>query len=56
MSEIEEDIIDETTTAKASSLHIESNECGCPECKKGKKHYVQILDMDRYVNALNDWD
>lgn len=24
--------------------------------KREKKHYIQILDMDRYVNALNDWD
>lgn len=56
MSKKEEEIIDETDTAKVSFLHIESKECSCPECQKGKKHYVQILDIDRYVNALNDWD
>ena len=50
------EIIDETESIDASSLHIESAECCCPDCIKGKKHYVQILDMDRYINALNDGD
>ena len=53
---MEEEIIDETESTDNSSLHIESVECCCPECQKGKKHDVQILDIDRYVNALNDWD
>lgn len=56
MPELEEDIIDKTDTIEISSLHIESSECSCLECQKGKNHYVQILDMDRYINALNDWD
>lgn len=34
---------------------MESTECCCPECQKGKKRYVQILDIDRYINALNVW-
>lgn len=56
MFEIEEEISDETCEAEVSSQHTDSDECSCPECQKGKKHYVQILDIDRYVNALNDWD
>lgn len=56
MFEIEEEILDESCQAEVSSQHIDSNECSCPDCQKGKKHYIQIIDIDRYVNALNDWD
>ena len=56
MVEIEEEISDEACEAEVSSQHIESDECSCPDCQKKKKHYIQILDMDRYINALNDWD
>jgi len=57
MSEMEEDEkYDESDSKDVSLFHIESAECCCPECQKGKKHYVQILDIDRYINALNDWD
>lgn len=56
MIEVKEEISDESSEAEISSPHIESNECNCPECQKGKNHYVQIIDIDRYINALNDWD
>lgn len=56
MVEIEDEISDETCEAEVSSQHTDSDECSCPECQKGKKHYIQILDIDKYVNALNDWD
>ena len=36
--------------------HIESEECQCAECQCAKKRYVQIIDVDRYINSLNDWD
>lgn len=36
--------------------HTESEECQCDECQCGKKHYVQIIDVDRYIDNLNDWD
>ena len=36
--------------------HIESDFCQCPECDKLIKSYIQIIDVDKYVNALNDWD
>lgn len=39
-----------------SVLHIESDNCQCPECDKLRKRYIQIIDVDKYVNALNDWD
>lgn len=53
MNEIEK-TLDEVDSLEDSTLHIESAECCCPDCQKGMKHYVQILDLDRYVNALND--
>ena len=56
MYEMKEEIEEEVDASEVASLHIESAECCCPECQKGKKHYVQILDIDRYINALNDWD
>ncbi len=56
MSEKEEEMLDESCEAETSSLHIKSDECNCPDCQKRKKHYIQILDIDRYINALNDWD
>lgn len=36
--------------------HIESDKCQCAECKCGKKCYVQIIDVDIYIDNLNDWD
>lgn len=51
MEEQEESIDTET-----SVLHIESDKCQCPECDKNRKRYIQIIDVDRYVNTLNDWD
>ncbi|MBD5194847.1 MAG: hypothetical protein HDS87_03870 [Bacteroidales bacterium] len=39
-----------------SSFHIDSQECNCPDCKSRKRSYIQILDMDRYVEHLNDGD
>ena len=36
--------------------HTDSNECRCAECQCSKKRYVQIIDVDQYINNLNDWD
>lgn len=54
----ETDITEEIETGEEnlSVLHIDNSKCDCPECRSGWKHYVQIFDMDRYLNALNDWD
>lgn len=51
MEEQEESIDTET-----SVLNIELDKCQCPECDKNRKRYIQIIDEDRYVNTLNDWD
>lgn len=36
--------------------HIDSDECQCAKCQCSKKRYVQIIDVDQYINNLNDWD
>lgn len=46
----------ETSEEENSLLHIEDPEYYCAECRTRKKHYVQILDMDRFVNGLKGWD
>lgn len=56
MSEMEESNLNETDSKQVSLPHMESSECDSPECQKEKTHYVQILDMDRYINTLSDWD
>ncbi|MDE6754755.1 MAG: hypothetical protein K2J82_09120 [Muribaculaceae bacterium] len=37
-----------------NTLHIESTSCSCSDCQNQRRHYVQILDMERYVKHLND--
>lgn len=37
------------------SVHVENQQCNCDDCRK-RRQYAQILDIDRYVNALNGWD
>ena len=55
MSEMEEEL-ENCSEFENSIEHTDSNECQCAECQCGKKHYVQIIDVDRYINNLNDWD
>lgn len=47
---------EESIQTEASVLHIESDNCQCSECEKNRRRYIQIIDEDVYVNALNDWD
>lgn len=56
---MEEDIVTEEIEIEEetlSVLHIDGSKCDCPECRSGRKHYIQILDTERYVEHLNDWD
>lgn len=46
----------ETGEENLSVLHIDGSNCDCPECLNCRKHYIQILDMERYVEHLKDWD
>lgn len=38
------------------TVHIQSNTCNCPECQVKRRKYIAILDVDRYIEFLNDWD
>lgn len=40
---------------EVESLHTESMTCNCVECQD-KRKYVQIIDVDLYIDTLNDWD
>lgn len=51
---MEEEI--EAEKAKIESIHIQSNTCNCAECQEKRRKYVAILDIDKYVESLNDWD
>lgn len=33
-----------------------SNDYKCPECKRTKFPYIQIIDIDSFVDKLEDWD
>lgn len=51
-----EEVPENGTEFDDSIEHIELEECQCAECQYAKKRYVQIIDVDRYINSLNDWD
>lgn len=50
MEEAEQEYIEK------DSVHIQSTECNCVQCQENRNKYVQILDVDRYIESLNDWD
>ena len=39
-----------------SFRQYEIPECRCEECMKAKDRYVRIIDVERFVDNLNDWD
>lgn len=51
---MEEENEAEKTTVE--SIHVQSNTCNCAECQGQRNKYVTILDVDRYIESLNDWD
>ena len=53
-TDINEEI--ETGEEELSVIHIDDSKCDCPKCRSDRNHYIQILDMERYVEHLNDWD
>lgn len=40
----------------AETIHIQSNTCNCLACQEKRSKYVMVLDVDRYIESLNDWD
>lgn len=51
---MEEEIEEEES--KVETIHIQSNTCNCSECQEKCSKYITILDVDRYIESLNDWD
>lgn len=37
-------------------IHIQSNTCNCVECQEKRSKFITVLDVDRYIESLNDWD
>lgn len=50
-----EDEIDEEKSLIETG-HIQSDTCNCCECQKRRNNYIAVLDVDRYIESLNDWD
>lgn len=51
---MEEEIEEDKSTVETS--HIQSNDCNCRECLEKRSKYITVLDVDRYIESLNDWD
>lgn len=51
---MEEDIEEEKSTIE--TIHIQSDTCNCVEYQGKHSKYITILDVDLYVESLNDWD
>lgn len=49
--ENEEEISEEQPVA----VHVDNADCQCQECRE-KRKYVTIVDIDRFVASLPDWD
>lgn len=45
----------EEEQSKVETIHIQSNTCNCAERQEKRCKYVTILDVDRYIESLNDW-
>lgn len=50
-----EDAIEQEQST-TETVHIQTNTCNCAECQEKRSKYVTILDVDRYIESLNDWD
>lgn len=46
----------EEEQSKVENIHIQSNTCNCVECQEKRSMYITVLDVDRYIESLNDWD
>ena len=52
---MEEETEEEKSTI-GETIHIQSDSCNCCECQEKRNKYVTILDVDKYIESLNDWD
>ena len=46
----------EEEQSEVETIYIQSNTCNCFECQEKRNKYITILDVDRYIESLNDWD
>lgn len=46
----------EEEQSEVETIHIQSNTCNCSEYQEKRSKYITILDVDRYIESLNDWD
>lgn len=37
-------------------VHVDSEECSCHDCQCKRDRYVTEIDLDQYIESLNDWD
>ena len=51
-SDMEEEI--EQDNSEVETIHLQT--CDCVECQEKRNKYVTILDIDKYIESLNDWD
>lgn len=51
---MEEEI--EKDNPATEGIHIQSENCNCSTCLENRKKYVHMLDVDKYIESLNDWD
>ena len=49
-------MIEDNLDRENCNLHNDIVECQCEGCIKKKDRYVRIIDVDRFVDNLNDWD
>lgn len=42
--------------SQSLNLHKNNNECQCVRCKEEQNRYLQLINLDRIVENLNDWD
>ena len=53
---MEEEIEKDSQEIETVHIQSQSENCNSQSCLKNRKKYVQILDVDRYIESLNDWD
>ena len=38
------------------NFHNDTTECQCEDCTNKKDQYVRVVDIDKFVDNLKDWD
>ena len=48
--------IDTEASVDECHVYVESEECSCYDCQYKRDRYVEEIDIDQYIESLNDWD